>query len=1690
MRLHIALAILFLALTASVHTAFAEDIFQDGFESGPLGPAWTVSSTANGRAEVSSDHGPATGQGHLVLDDSVSDATFSAAEASLVLNLKNRKNVVLSFKAKSLGNEPHTPPTGTFSFRTYDTVAVSVDGGSTWRSVQSLANIGTTWQTFNLTLDTTVAAMGGSFGSNFRIRFSAFDNAPAPIDGIAIDDVSVTADEDQRVVLEMPATLTEGTGPHVGYVLLNIAPSAPLAINLASVPAGQIVTPASVTVPAGEMMASFEFTVAEDSLVNFTRTVTVTPSAANVIATAASVTVLDNEPVPVATLTVPATVAEGASPTNNATLSLNTAPDTAIAFTFTNSPSGELNMPSSVTVAAGQTQVVFTLQALNDSKLDGSIPVTITGTNPFLGTVTAQTIALDNEIPALTLAFAASVTEGTSTTGTLTMSGPLATAVDVNLSSSAVGTLTVPATVTIPAGQTSATFTMTATNDTLVNLGRLLTITASGTGVSGTSKTITVTDDEPAPVMTLSIPATLKEGESPTNNGTLSLNVAATTAITVNFSPSVSNELSAPSSISIPAGTTQVPFTVRASDDIRIDGSVSVTLTATATAAGLTAVTASTTTQDNETRTILLTTPTAQQEGTSSNWTVGISGTLTTDLQVTLANTNAAALIVPASVTITAGSTQATLSVPAPENNLKDGTRTAGITATAASFTSASRSVTVRDNDPAAYLFSGIPDIVNVNNPVSVTISVADVEGNAISGYAGSVNLSLVLPDGTTQAVTPAGASLSGTPGWTGNVTIPAAGAPGALLKLRASDAGGITGETTPFELMRIMNLVTADLLWDGARNRIYASVPAASGSPHANTVVAIDPATLSVTGSVTTNQDPGQLALTSGGEYLYVALKANGTVAKIDPSTMTVLSTFAVGTHPNYGTLFAEDMCTVAGQPNLLVISQYRKGVSPRHDGVAVYDNGVMRPTKTQDHTGSNFIEPSADPTIFFGYNTESTEYGLRRLKLSAGGLTQLDVNGSLLSGFGVDMRSDGDLVFSTTGIKVQGQQLKRLGAFTASGLVAPDVALGRVYFLEPQTTYSSTYDKLSAHDPATLSLIRRLTFTPITSPGSFIRWGSNGLAFRTSTYVALIGSSRLIPTDPPADLATVVQATPNPVQVGQSLVYTITTSNLGPNVAHGVNVLATLSDSQTLQSATSPAGAVSVSGSVLTLTVGDLAVGASVSMTVTTVPQSAGALTCTASANSNAVDLDFANNVGFRLVSVGFQSTIDSVNTLRLPANNLIYDPTRNLLWATLPNTVDAPLGRSLVSIDPTNGLVSAPIPINANPMARSIALSANGRYLYVGLSDVPEVHRVDLATAGNPSSRIPLGMSQWGSANYAQDIQVLDGDGTSFIMAGSDDHSAAVYDPSGMRVTRSGIYTVDRIERSPTSNVFVGYNNYTSGFQTSLLPVTASGVTIGQSASNIISGYNADISGSGSLLLASTGRVVDLSNLSLKADIGVSGRPCAESAYQRAYLVNGNALRAYNANTGNSLGTLTLPTAVTGDWALGCLRWGLDGFAILGNDGKVYITRWSNTIPAGVDQNTDHIADAWAAANFSTLSVDPAKDTDGDGLADALEYLMGTSPLQQTVNPIQVQSTTVGGQVVLHLIFPRRSDLAPGSYGYETSGDVEIWNPATSVTETVISTQTVNGVQLDTVDAAFPFPAGQSGFVRLKWLPPSLQ
>ena len=241
-----------------------------------------------------------------------------------------------------------------------------------------------------------------------------------------------------------------------------------------------------------------------------------------------------------------------------------------------------------------------------------------------------------------------------------------------------------------------------------------------------------------------------------------------------------------------------------------------------------------------------------------------------------------------------------------------------------------------------------------------------------------------------------------------------------------------------------------------------------------------------------------------------------------------------------------------------------------------------------------------------------------------------------------------------------------------------------------------------------------------------------------------------------------------------------------------------------------------------------------------------------------------------------------------------------------------------------------------------ANWMALSGNGRYLYVGLSDVPDLARIDLSANPPAVTLLPLGINQWSDASYAQDIEALDGDGTSVLLTTQGDDAAWVYDGAVRRTNHTGIYTVTRVGRAGTAGTFVGYNGYDTDFELSRLVVTAAGVTESQSNGNVISEFYADLKGgNGNLALSSTGLLVNSATLSLVSNFGVTGRPCLDSASGRVYLVNGSSLSGFDVSTGTAAGTLTLPTTQTGDWAPNCVRWGWPALPFSGQTAR-FISR----------------------------------------------------------------------------------------------------------------------------------------------------
>jgi hypothetical protein len=310
------------------------------------------------------------------------------------------------------------------------------------------------------------------------------------------------------------------------------------------------------------------------------------------------------------------------------------------------------------------------------------------------------------------------------------------------------------------------------------------------------------------------------------------------------------------------------------------------------------------------------------------------------------------------------------------------------------------------------------------------------------------------------------------------------------------------TGESNALNFPIFISQPTNDLILEPVSQLIYASVPGSAGSG-GNSIVSIDPVTGVVGSPVFVGSEPGKLALADDNQALYVALDGAAAARRFDIPSQTPGVQFSMGSDPFFGPMFADDIAVAPGNPDAVAISRKFQGVSPRHAGVAVFDNGVIRPTQTPGHTGSNVIQYSGDPATLYGYNNETTDFGFRTMLVDANGVTITNSTSGLIVGFGVDIRFDGGLIYSTTGRVIDPVARVLVGTFPGidfGAVVQPDSASGRVFFLK-----GNEFDPvrtLLVFDPGTFLLLGSLDIPGVSGRAtSLIRWGTDGLAFRTSS-------------------------------------------------------------------------------------------------------------------------------------------------------------------------------------------------------------------------------------------------------------------------------------------------------------------------------------------------------------------------------------------------------------------------------------------------------------------------------------------------------------------------------------------------------------------------------------------------------------
>lgn len=208
---------------------------------------------------------------------------------------------------------------------------------------------------------------------------------------------------------------------------------------------------------------------------------------------------------------------------------------------------------------------------------------------------------------------------------------------------------------------------------------------------------------------------------------------------------------------------------------------------------------------------------------------------------------------------------------------------------------------------------------------------------------------------------------------------------------------GGSVGGTQlfgpePDGVVHKITLVHNALVFDRSRNRYLASVPGGVVG-NGNRIAYIDATTRAVTYSPVVGSEPGALALSATGDALFVGLNGSGEVVKFQLPQMTEQWRVRLTTDSLSGQMFAESITVSPLDGDTVAVSMFRRNLSPRHGGVALVRGGVGQPRITQNHTGSNLVAFGADGQSVFGFNNETTEFGLRRIQVLADGLQEVQV-------------------------------------------------------------------------------------------------------------------------------------------------------------------------------------------------------------------------------------------------------------------------------------------------------------------------------------------------------------------------------------------------------------------------------------------------------------------------------------------------------------------------------------------------------------------------------------------------------------------------------------------------------------------------------------------------------------------------
>lgn len=276
-------------------------------------------------------------------------------------------------------------------------------------------------------------------------------------------------------------------------------------------------------------------------------------------------------------------------------------------------------------------------------------------------------------------------------------------AIDVMLNRTGTDAASMPTSVTIQAGMAFAEFNIVPTNDSVPTPDRSLQVTASANGLVSTTRTLTIQDDEVLAVSFDNAVLDVIEGDGNLTTLLLTRNDAdVSQSLTAMITRSTTSLLSVPTSVTFGAGERHVTVPINVLDDSLFDGTDSVLITASVPGRDPASITVDIAEDDLPSLQATPTTIVLNEGDIDRTRTITINrNTVDASLPVTvtLQSLDDGPLIIPAFVTIAAGSSSADFVIGVFDDATENALTTYRVLANHPDYVSTIIQVNVIDND-------------------------------------------------------------------------------------------------------------------------------------------------------------------------------------------------------------------------------------------------------------------------------------------------------------------------------------------------------------------------------------------------------------------------------------------------------------------------------------------------------------------------------------------------------------------------------------------------------------------------------------------------------------------------------------------------------------------------------------------------------------------------------------------------------------------------------------------------------------------------------------------------------------------------------------------------------------------------------------------------------------------------------